>query len=125
MILDKGTISLVLLGLAFVATFFIAFPLWNYLEFRSMQKKATYWMRWLSQKPNREAYCEMHGQSPDAIECDFCKATRFGSRIEAIVDTGLQKGFFANRKGGYSQFKSFTCSGCGTELIRERIDKVH
>ena len=123
MSLDKGTISLLLLGLGFLAILFAGFPLRNHLEVRGIQKKTALWMRWLSQKPNLEAYCEMHGQSPDAMECDFCKATRFASRIEMTIETGLQKGFFTNRQGGHSYFKSYTCSGCGTQLIRERIDK--
>lgn len=120
---DKDTISLLFLGLAFAALLFAAFPLRNYLEVRDMQKKTAHWMRWLSQKPNIEAYCEMHGQSPEAIECDFCKASRLASRIEMTIETGLQRGFFANCQGGHSYFKSYICSGCGTNLIRERIDK--
>jgi hypothetical protein len=123
MSLDKGTISLLLLGLGFLALLFAGFPFRNYLEVRGIQKKTALWMRWLSQKPNLEAYCEMYGQSPDAMECDFCKATRFASRIEMTIETGMQRGFFSNRPGGHSYFKSHTCSGCGTELIRERIDK--
>ena len=123
MSLDKDTISLLFLGLAFAALLFAAFPLRNYLEVRDMQKKTAQWMRWLSQKPSIGAYCEMHGQSPEAIVCDFCKASRFASRVEMTIETGLQRGFFANRQGGHSYFKSYICSGCGNNLIRERIDK--
>jgi len=109
-----------------VASFLIlmaAFPLRNWLEIRRVRKIDAEWSRWLSEKPSREEYCLETNQNINEIKCNFCGSLRHPPRLEAQIEYKPKFGFVSNKFQINSYFKTFICSGCNTQLYRERYEK--
>jgi len=123
MLLDKNFIFL-LTTIIFIVLFLAAsLPLKNWVELQRLRKKELRWINWLSQKPTKLQYCEMHQQSVDDIKCDFCGAGRQLPSLEMVMTSNPKFGIINNSFDKYSHFKTYICSGCGTELYRERYEE--
>ena len=97
-----------------------ALPFKNYLEIKRMRKRDVRWMEWLHERPSKEGYCKLHNQNPDAIACDYCGSIRQYPSLEMVMANEPRFGFINNSFNKYAHFKTYICSGCGTELFRER-----
>ena len=100
-----------------------ALPLKNWLEIRRVRKKDAEWSLWLLEKPNREAYCLKTNQNREDITCDYCESSRQLPSLEMVIVFQPQFGFISNTIHKYSHFKTYICSGCGTQLYRERYEE--
>jgi DNA-directed RNA polymerase subunit RPC12/RpoP len=110
----------VLTGLALLIAIF---PLKNWLEIKKVREKERRWMNWLNEKPSKTEYCALHKQSPDNIQCDYCQSSRQMPSLEMVMVSNLKFGMLNNRFEKYTHFKTYICSGCGTELFRERYEE--
>jgi len=106
-----------------VGLFIWAFPLKNWLEIERVRKKDKNWSNWLSEKPSRQEYCLRTNQSIENIKCDYCNSSRQIASLEMVITFQPKFGFISNRFDKYSHFKSYICSGCGTQLYRERYEE--
>lgn len=121
--LDKDSLFFIVMAI-FVFAFLVAIlPLKNWLEIKLVKKKELRWVRWLNEKPSKKQYCEIHQQNPKKISCDFCGASRHLPSLEMVIVNQPKFGFINNTFSGYSYFKTHICSGCGTELFRERYEE--
>ncbi len=119
---DQNSIFLTLLVI-FIITFLIAsLPLKNWLEIKRVNEKELRWTKWTNEKPSKEKYCEIHKQSDENIKCDFCGAGRQLPSLEMVITCKPKFGILSNTFEKYSHFKSYICSGCGSELYRERYE---
>lgn len=99
-----------------------AFPFRNWLEIRQAKKKDAEWTRWLQEKPSREAYCLATNQNIEDIKCNFCGSRRFIARLESKIIYKPKFGFINNKFQMNSYFKTYICSGCNSQLFRERYE---
>jgi hypothetical protein len=123
MALDKDFILVLSLAIFIVAFLIAGLPLKNWLEINRVNKKELRWMNWLIEKPSKAEYCNMYKQNADNIKCDFCGAGRQLPSLEMVITYKPQFGIFNNTFVKYSHFKAYFCSGCGTELYRERYEE--
>lgn len=98
-------------------------PLKNWLEIKRIRKKELRWMKWLNEKPTKAEYCAKYKQNPDKIECDFCGANRQLPSLEMVMTSKPKFGILNNKFDKYTHFKTYICSGCGTELYRESYEE--
>ena len=120
---DKDSILLLSIAI-FVAIFLIAsLPVKNWLEIKRVKNKELRWLRWLNEKPTQDQYCKARNQNPEDIKCDYCGAHRQLPSLEMVITYNPKFGIFKNTFDQYSHFKTYICSGCGTELYRERYEK--
>jgi len=99
-----------------------AYPLRNWLEIRGYRKLDQKWSNQLNELPSKEAYRLKHQQG-ELIICDYCGSNRQGSHLLATVPYRPQFGLIANAMPIESSFRVYSCSGCGTRLYGERIEK--
>ena len=97
-------------------------PLKNYLQIKAHEKKEKYWTCWLHDRPSMEEYCRQHNQTVESPSCDYCGSERQLPSMEMILVYKPQFGIVNNSFEKYSHFKTYICSGCGTELFRERYE---
>jgi DNA-directed RNA polymerase subunit RPC12/RpoP len=97
-----------------------ALPFKNYLEIRKVLKKENRWMNWLREKPSKDEYCKLHNMTADTIQCDYCGTARQYPSLEMVITNEPKFGYINNSFNKYAHFKTYICSGCGTELFRER-----
>ena len=97
-------------------------PLKNWLEINRIRKKELRWIDWLNEKPTKAEYCAKYKQNPDKIECDFCGAIRQLPSLEMVMTSKPKFGILNNKFDKYTHFKTYICSGCGSELYRERYE---
>lgn len=103
--------------------FIAAFPLKNWLEIEQVKKKDKKWSNWLLEKPSREEYCLKKNQNFENIKCDYCGSNRQIPRLEMVITFQPKFGFISNKFQKYSHFKAYICSGCGTQLYRQRYEE--
>ena len=101
--------------------FLLAFPIKNWLHVREEVKKKLFWEKWLLEKPTKEQYFRGANENTDAIHCNFCSSSRVFPGSDVGVVERLSYGFFQNSSQGYIHYKTYICSGCGTQLYREKI----
>ena len=123
MTLDKDSILLIVVAIFVIAFLLASLPLKNWLEIKRVKEKELRWVRWLNEKPSRAEYCEIQKQDPDKISCDFCGASRQLPSLEMVITHQPKFGVFNNTFDRYSHFKTYICSGCGTDLYRERYEE--
>lgn len=123
MTLDKDSILLITIATLVIAFLIASFPLKNWLVIKRAKEKELIWEKWLNQKPSRTKYCDTHQQNPEKICCDYCGASRQLQSLEMVITHNPKFGFFNNTFDKYSHFKTYICSGCGTELYRERYEE--
>ena len=114
-----------ILLIAFLAITFliVALPLKNWLEIRRVKKKDEEWSQWLLEKPSLEEYCLAHSQDIENIKCDYCASNRRLPSLEMVINYKPKFGIISNTFNKYSHFKTYICSGCGTQLYRERYEE--
>ena len=100
-----------------------ALPLKNWLEIRVIRKKEKQWLAWLLEKPSRTEYCAQNGQRVDAIKCDYCGSGRQLPSLEMAIASQAKFGVVSNTFIKYTYFKTHICSGCGTQLYREKYEE--
>jgi hypothetical protein len=110
------------IALLVISLLIAMFPLKNWLVINRTKEKELRWMQWLNEKPSKSEYCLTHQQSSDKIECDFCGASRQLPSLEMVMTSNPTFGIFNNKFDNYIHFKTYICSGCGTELYRERYE---
>jgi hypothetical protein len=117
--------NFLLFGKVMVAVFFLLaiFPLKNWLEIKKVKSKELRWINWLNEKPSKVEYCAKYKQNPDKIECDFCGASRQLPSLEMVMTSRPKFGLLNNQFDKYIHFKTYICSGCGTELYRESYEE--
>ena len=106
-----------------IAILLAAFPLRNWLEVRSVGKEDAEWSDWLSKKPGKEDYIATTNQQSKSIECNFCGSKRHLPKLEKKIAYKPKFGFINNKIEKYSYFRTIICSGCGTQIYRERYEK--
>ena len=110
----------VILTIIFIGILLVAmFPLKNWLVVRRLKKKEKVWMDWLKAKPNLQEYCQLHQQDQATPKCDFCNAARQLPSLEMVMTNDIQFGIIENKFNKYLYFKTYICSGCGSELYRK------
>jgi hypothetical protein len=109
----------------FISLIFLiaALPLKNWVEIQRVRKKYTKWTNWLLEKPSREEYCLRTNQDIEKIKCDYCGAARLLPSLEMVITHNPKFGLINNTFDRYSHFKAYICSGCGTQLYRERYEE--
>jgi DNA-directed RNA polymerase subunit RPC12/RpoP len=108
----------------FAVIFFIfAFPVKNLLEIKRVKKKDNKWSNWLIEKPSLQEYCLKNSQNPGAIKCEYCGSERSLPSLEMVISYRPKFGIISNSVEKYSHFKTYICSGCGTQLYRERYEE--
>ena len=108
---------LILIGV--IALLILIFPVKNWLVIRGAKKNEQKWMRWLKEKPSLEEYCQKHQQDLSRPKCDYCGAERQLPSLEMVISNNVQYGLINNTFDKYLHFKTYICSGCGTELYRK------
>jgi DNA-directed RNA polymerase subunit RPC12/RpoP len=88
---------------------------------RGENKKRLHWEKWLLEKPTKEEYCSRITENADVIECNFCSSSRVFPGPEVGVVERLSYGFFQNSSQGFIHYKTYICSGCGSDLYREKL----
>ena len=111
------SIAIILLAIIFLIA---ALPFKNYLEIKKVLKKENQWMDWLREKPSKDEYCTLHKQNPEAIACDYCGVARQHPSLEMVIANEPRFGYINNTFNKYAHFKTYICSGCSTELYREK-----
>ncbi len=106
-----------------IAILIAALPLKNWLEIRWVKKQDFEWSDWLSKKPSREDYSKTNSQKNDNIKCNFCESTRHFPRLEKKIPYKPKFGIINNQFEKYSYFRTIICSGCGSQIYRERYEK--
>ena len=119
---NKMPIELNIFTIALVIILFLiaALPLKNYLEIKRFKKIQKKWDNWLSKKPNLVEYCKEHKQGIENPLCDYCGAKRHISHIEYSITNIKKFGLINNSYDGNCHYKTFICSGCGSQLYREK-----
>jgi DNA-directed RNA polymerase subunit RPC12/RpoP len=100
-----------------------AFPFRNWLEIRGIKAKDAKWSAWLLEKPSREEYCQASNQNIDDIKCNYCSSDRQFSNLLATIPYQPKFGIMSNTLDKQSFFRTYICSGCGTQLYRERYER--
>ncbi len=118
----NNSLFLFAMALLAISLLIAMFPLKNWLVINRTKEKELRWMQWLNEKPTKSEYCSIHQQKPDKIECDFCGASRQLPNLEMVMTSNPKFGIFSNKFDKYTHFKTYICSGCGTELYRERYE---
>ena len=106
-----------------IAILLAAFPLRNWLEIRWVQKEDADWSNWLSKKPSKDEYALATNQQSDSIKCNFCGSSRHLPRLEKKIAYQPKFGFINNKIEKYTYFRTIICSGCGSQIYRERYEK--
>jgi len=119
MALDKDTMLMTALMLIGVLFLLFALPIKNWLELRKIKTKIVFWNAWLSEKPSKEAYSRLHSQGFNQPICDYCGNNRHMPLLEMALPLEVKFGVINNSFKGESNYKSFKCSGCGSELYRD------
>ena len=111
--------------LLFIPIIFLiaALPLKNWLEIERVRKRDEKWSNWLLEKPSREEYCLRTNQNIENIKCDYCDSNRQLPSLEMVITFQPKFGIISNKFEKYSHFKVFICSGCGTQLYRQRYEE--
>jgi hypothetical protein len=121
--MDQESIK-VLIVLSFLFLFFIlALPLKNYLEIKNIQKKDDFWLRWVHELPSKEVYIQKDPLNQDEIKCKYCKATRQYPSLEMVIRCRPTFGIINNTHNKFAHFKTYICTGCGTQMYRERYEE--
>ena len=110
----------ILIGIVFFL--FLALPVKNWLEIRSVEKKDAIWTAWVKQRPSKEEFCIKHDQNPEDLRCDFCGCKRIVPSLEMVITHKPKFGFINNSFEKYAYFKSYICSQCNSDLFRERYE---
>jgi ribosomal protein S27E len=100
-----------------------AYPLRNWLEIRMIKKQDLKWSNWLSEKPSRDEFAMLTNQNNDVIKCNFCGSHRHLPRLEKQIAYKPKFGFINNKIDMYSYFTTIICTGCGSQIYRERYEK--
>ncbi len=106
-----------------IAILLAAFPLRNWLEIKWIGKQDEEWSNWASKKPSKEEYIAATNQQSDNIECNFCGSNRHLPRLEKKIAYKPKFSFINNKIEKYSYFRTIICSGCGSQIYRERYEK--
>jgi len=111
--------------IAIVALVFLLFalPVKNWLEIRRIQKKDDEWSLWLVEKPSLQEYRLIHDQALGVVKCDYCGSCRQSPSLEMVISYKPKFGIISNSIQKFSHFKTYICSGCGTQLYRERYEE--
>lgn len=97
----------------------VALPFKNYLEIKRNNSQYAQWSAWLENRPSLEEYCRIHKTPTGAPTCDYCGSSRQLPSLEMVLVHKPRFGLINNKFTKYSYFKTYICSGCGTELYRE------
>lgn len=62
-------------------------------------------------------------QNVENIICDYCGSNRQLPSLEMVITYKPEFGFISNSFQMHSHFKAYICSGCGTQLYRERYEE--
>jgi len=100
-----------------------AFPLRNWLEIRMIKKQDAKWSNWLSEKPSRDKFATLTNQNNGVVKCNFCGSHRHLPRLEKQIAYKPKFGFINNKFEKNSYFRTIICSGCGSQIYRERYEK--
>lgn len=100
-----------------------ALPLKNWIVIKRVKKKDEKWSNWLLERPSRKEYCSITNQDIDNIKCDYCESNRQLPSLEMVITYQPKFGFINNSFQKYSYFRTYICSGCSTQLFRERNDE--
>jgi len=119
--LNLQNYKLIFFLVVIILLFLLAYPFRNWLHVRGENKKKLHWEKWLFEKPNKEQYFRDATKKTDAIQCNFCSSSRVFPGPEVGVVERLSYGFFKNSSQGFIHYKTYTCSGCGSHLYREKI----
>lgn len=111
----------ILTPLLVITIFFAALPLRNWLEIRRAKIYIKKWDRWLEQKPSKTKF--LHKLSGATICCDYCNNIRQFVELEMVLPANPTFGLIHNSHSKSLYYKRFICSGCGTELYREKYEK--
>ena len=101
----------------------LALPIKNWLEIERVRKKDVEWSNWIAEKPSCKEYCYKTNQSIENIKCDYCGSSRQIPSLEMVLPFRPKFGFISNSYNKYSHFKTYICSGCGTQLYRQRYEE--
>lgn len=100
-----------------------ALPLKNWLEIRWVKKQDAEWSNWLSKRPSREEFIIKTNQKDRDVRCNFCGSLRHLPRVEKKIPHKPNFGFINNKFDKYSYFRTIICTGCGSQIYRERYEK--
>jgi hypothetical protein len=114
--------SALTIGLIFILMLIGAYPLRNWIEIRQFKKKDKVWTRWLKEKPSYSEYCDKN-QIKNGVNCNFCGSSRQVSKLEIVIPYKPKFGIINNDIEKNSYFRTCICSGCGSQLYRERYEK--
>jgi hypothetical protein len=117
----SGTLTVLLLLLLIVALFIAAFPLKNHLEIKGYNEKKKFWDEWLNELPNLTEYCAQHSLDPAQPACDYCHSLKPKPRHEAKIPSNVQYGWYENKILEFTEYSSYSCWRCSSQLFREQI----
>ena len=110
----------ILTSLLVIVFLFAALPLRNWFEIKRSKINIQKWDFWLKQKPSKTEF--LNKFSGVAISCDFCNSIRQFEELEMVLPSNPNFGPINNSFSKYLYYKRFICSGCGTELYRDKYE---
>lgn len=121
--MDQNSIKILAILLLLILFFIAALPLKNYLEIKNIQEKDDFWLRWVHELPSKEVYIQKDSQNHDEVKCRYCGATRQYPSLEMVIRCRPTFGIINNTYNKFAHFKTYICTGCGTQLYRERYEE--
>jgi len=115
----SGTVIVFLLLIFIVGIFIAAFPLKNHIEIKGYNKKKVFWDKWEAELPNLAEYCAQHSFDPAQPACDYCHSLKPKSRHEAKIPTKVEYGLYENKILEFTEYRSYFCWRCYSQLYRE------
>ena len=112
--LDWKTLASALAVLLFLS----CLPLSNWLWIARWDREEKRWETWLKKMPHSQQIID--GNAPI---CSYCGSVRIFSRIEYSLPRERIFGLVGNKVSGDLIYRSFRCSGCGTEIYRTKNNK--
>lgn len=105
----------------------MAYPFSNWLKVRAWNKSRLKKDMWLQEKPSAQTYLESYPPKENQkIYCFYCQSEKIHKRIEFSIPTQIFLKVFNNVEIGTTEYESFRCVSCATELYRNlRIKKLN
>lgn len=101
----------------FLFLLFMAYPFSNWLKVRSWNKSRLKKDAWLGEKLSAQAYLEAYPPKDNSkIHCFYCQSEKIHKRIEFSIPTQILLKVFNNVEVGISEYESYRCVSCATEL---------
>ena len=120
--MDQNLITLLGILLLSIILLIVALPLKNYLEIKNIQKKDEFGMRWVKQLPGKEVYMNQNPENRSEIKCMYCGSARQYPSLEMVIKNKPTFGIINNSFDKFAHFKTYICTGCGSQLYRERYE---